>query len=347
MNDKMFVLPQGEKSLLARLGTAAEGSPIANGRVSLVGKLDLPGNAKSACTKNGLVVSLLFGKKPSQRRLHVYNTAGKLLANIREYTFESIACKDNVVYLGGAYGRAKPVEWFGFIDFSHAINDIGTLPEGVFGRSPIRFCPVPLPVELHKGKSIDDLSVCGEELLVTDNIVYPKYLFMYDITDPASPRYRETIQLPSNGTYEHIYKARKNKNRTVVFSGTTGMRGHYRHLSVFGKTEFTYTTGTPSSFGDEDEPQAEKPEMIVDFALAGDALFILMNSSHLYRVDMEHAGSVSAGRRQPRLAENKLVPVNLKIKNAQGIQNLDNISFIVYNNSEYQLLDSAEFGTEK
>lgn len=64
---------------------------------------------------------------------------------------------------------------------------------------------VPLPQEIMKrGKAVDGLHVLGDTLVVVDNIVTPKWLLLYGLSNPGLPAHRDTIRLPAHTTYERI-----------------------------------------------------------------------------------------------------------------------------------------------
>jgi hypothetical protein len=133
--NRIFVIPQNNGSIIARLDDTG---------ISEIAKLDVPYHSKSVVTENGLIVSLCFGTKQKSRRLRIFDTNGKQLLRKTEYKYESISCKNNVVYLGGQYG-SKNHEIFAFIDLSdinfsltevdlpvqkhrYAVTDTGRIP---------------------------------------------------------------------------------------------------------------------------------------------------------------------------------------------------------------------------
>jgi hypothetical protein len=136
---------------------------------------------------------------------------------------QTLALKGEVVYLGGHERRAKDDdqimgELAGYMDLSL--------------ESPT-WNPLPLPVEMQEGKSIDDVLVYGDKLVLVDNIMYPKYLFEYDVSNPLKPVATKTIDLPNNGTYEHIDRGSINADWLALLSGSMGRGGAYTYVSVF------------------------------------------------------------------------------------------------------------------
>jgi hypothetical protein len=98
--------------------------------------------------------------------------------------------------------------------------------------------PVPLPVAFGPGKAIDDLLRENNELLVVDNIVFPKYLFFYQLqTDAQLPRWQRTHQLPFRRVYEHIERAAWSAHFIALLSTSTGMGGTGRYVSVLRRSD--------------------------------------------------------------------------------------------------------------
>ena len=168
---------------------------------------------------NGLTVSLCLGEKPKHRRLKIFDPQGRQLIRKTEYKFTCLAHKHNAVYLGGQYRKGRG-ELFAMLDLSCL---------------DFRAEEIALPLQGVEGKSIDDMLVQGDRLILADNIIFPKYLFEYGIADAARPVHRQTIELPNNGAYEHIYKGAASEERIVLFSGSVGMNGARRHISILDR----------------------------------------------------------------------------------------------------------------
>ncbi|MBX0332953.1 hypothetical protein K3G39_06860 [Pontibacter sp. HSC-14F20] len=136
---------------------------------------------------------------------------------------QTLALKGEVVYLGGHKRSAKKDnrvmgEMAGFMDLRL--------------ENPT-WNPLPLPVEMQVGKSIDDVLVYNDKLVLVDNIMYPKYLFEYDVSNPLKPVSTKTIELPNNGTYEHIHRGSINGNWLALLSSSVGRGGSQAYVSVF------------------------------------------------------------------------------------------------------------------
>jgi hypothetical protein len=140
---------------------------------------------------------------------------------------QTLAIKDDVLYLGGfqvkkeskrSLSKVNEGELAGFFDL---------------GLDEPEWHPLPLPIDMQAGKSIDDVLVYDDKLVLVDNIMFPKYLFEYDISNPMAPVATKTIDLPNNGTYEHIHRGSINSNWMAILSGGVGRAGSSQYVSVF------------------------------------------------------------------------------------------------------------------
>lgn len=211
-----FIIPQEKTSIIAH---------FENNEIHELGNIDIPFLSKTVITENGYIVSICFGEKHNSTGLKIFDINGKQLFNGKEYKYYSIACKNNVVYLGGQYGlnnlhRGGYGELFALVDFS----DINFSIE-----------EINLPIKAFKGKSIDDILIRDNTLFLVDNIVYPKYIFQYDISSPDKPVHISTEELEWNGTYEHIEKGEINNDWMILFSQCVGQGGISQHISITGK----------------------------------------------------------------------------------------------------------------
>lgn len=127
-----------------------------------------------------------------------------------------------------------------------------------------------LPIRVMNGKSIDDILINGNELLLVDNMIFPKYLIKYDISVPITPMYIDTIGLQNNGTYEHIIKGDMNNDWLILLSSTIGMDGSFQYITITGKTEGLLSVDGYSN---------------IDIALIKNKLFVL-SSDGLWYIDL-------------------------------------------------------------
>lgn len=202
----LFVIPQKEKSILAK---------IENGKVVPVNHLEIPYKSISKICENGLIVTLCLKEK----ELMVHSPECKLLKKQKVVQFVAMNVKQNIIYLGGK----NYVETFSLINMANT--------DAVLENQE-------LPIKKVSGKSIDDVLVFGNRLLLLDNMVYPKFIFEYDITIPEKPVLTKQTGLPNNGTYEHITKGDINDDWMIVFSDTKSRERNTQFINVTGKTSF-------------------------------------------------------------------------------------------------------------
>lgn len=217
-----FIIPQSGKSIIAQ---------IINGEIHEIRKVDIPFQSKSVITENNTIVSICFDLKS----LKIHNIQGVLLKEINNVSYKAIACKKNTVYFGGEctdddtdnYAKG---EMFSVIDF----NNID-----------FQLSEIELPIQVVMGKSIDDILINENRLILLDNVVYPKYILEYDITNPSAPFHIKTKHLPNNGTYEHIIKGDINNQWMVIFSSTAGRGGVSQHITISGEKDETLSIDKP------------------------------------------------------------------------------------------------------
>ena len=128
------------------------------------------------------------------------------------------------------------------------------------------------------GKAIDDILIMNNKLLLVDDIVYPKYLLEYDITDSKNPKHIETKKLDNNGTYEHIVKGDLNDNWLVLLSSTVGMGGSSDHIVIEGKTNGYISVHREFQFDRDTKNEGQDLESFNDICLIDNMLYVLVDS---------------------------------------------------------------------
>ena len=247
--NELFVIPQSPNSLLAK---------VADGIISIVRTIDIPYNSISKITNNNLIVSLCL----ELEELRICDISGQLITKKTHSPFKALAVKQNTAYLGGEYDNndwREQGEMFSIIDLDMA---------------EIELKNIDLPVKVIEGKRIDDILVLDNKLILVDDVVFPKYLFEYDISIPNNPVHIRTKDLPSNRPNETIIKGDINKDWLVLFSETSHMGGWSQHISVSGKTYghlSLYYTWEQKKLG------VINPFFYVDICLAANWLLILTN----------------------------------------------------------------------
>ncbi|GEM_PF-4436296 len=114
------------------------------------------------------------------------------------------------------------------------------------GGKPI---PVPLPKEV-KRKTFDDLLIDGNQLIAIDNVVHPKWIVLYDITDPASP-ITLGVRRMMDGFNQHVLFGALSKEHLVLFCESVHMGGKGQGIEVYDRQkDFEEIGGVGISWGD-------------------------------------------------------------------------------------------------
>lgn len=217
------------------------------------------------------------------------------------------SCK-NIVYVGGKSERHDEGEIFAILNLN---------------PNHPKFNSLKLPIDISYGKSIDDILILNNKLILVDNIIYPKYLIEYDIKMPGKPIHTKTKELKNNGTYEHIVKADINKDWMVLLSTTVGRMGSGSHITIDGKKKGHLSTF--SSFHMTNENSDEFEDTFSDICLIENVLY-LIKGKELYHLNLNK--SIKVG--------------NLKkietMKNLESIIKTPSNRLIVVGNNTFDLI---------
>ena len=302
INDKKFIIPLRKASIIAELE---------NNIIKETGRIDVPYTSKSIFSYNRLFVSICFGSKNKSKRLKIFNEYGNQLLRKNEYKFESINFKDNTVYLGGQYNKNKR-ELFTYIDLSDVNFEMNE---------------VILPIKSIEGKSIDDILIRNNILYLVDNIVYPKFIFKYDINIPNNPKYIGNHKLEENGTYEHIIKGDISENWIILFSFTVGMGGVYQHISIIGQDE-NFKKNIVLTFCVEDKIFSEnignKYNRVLDTCLINNKLMVLKENG-LFSLDLEN--------------EKNMLQINSNEEKYLKFLKINEDNYIIQNEEKFELIE--------
>ena len=190
--------------------------------------------------------------------------------------FEAISLnsKNKVVYFGGksSDNRTNAGEIFAILDL---------------GNKDFKLENIQIPIDVSYGKAIDDILIMKNKLILVDDIIYPKYLLEYEITDSKRPKHIETKELENNGTYEHIVKGDLNVNWLVLLSSTVGMGGSSDHIVVVGKTNGYISVHREMEFIRDTETETQKSESFNDICLIDNMLYVLVDST-VYSLDLNN-----------------------------------------------------------
>jgi len=304
--NNVIVIPQNKNSIIAS---------IENETITEIGKIAIPFNSKSIITKNSLIVSLNF----DSNSLNIYNLDGDLLFRQENAYYKAINFKNNIVYLGGEnkipLGRdSRKGEMFSVINLENINFELKTID---------------LPINAIEGKSIDDILINKNELILVDNLIFPKYLIKYDISLPNTPVHISKEKLPNNGTYEHIIKGDINNDWFVIFSSTTGRGGSYKHITISGKTKghlLVQSSLYPFFYDDEESKKELKSYSFRDIALVENYLFILRTDGLGY-IDLNK-----------KIANENFKFINTNISNISKIIKSNSGKLIAVNEDRYVLI---------
>jgi len=98
--------------------------------------------------------------------------------------------------------------------------------------------PFPLPDDLKKsGKAIDDVGLYMDCVYVLDDLILPKFLYIFGIKDFDL---KEVLPLEVHGTYEGYLRVVINYKYIIMLSGTIGDGGGGRHLTFYNRESLQY-----------------------------------------------------------------------------------------------------------
>ena len=253
--NSMFIIPLNQKSLICR---------IENNKIRELGSFAKTIDSKSIIVNDEFICSI-------DSIISVFDIQGNLLKEIKsDFELTSLNSKNKVVYIGGKSSEheTNSGEIFAIID----------LDDKDFKLEKIN-----IPIDVSYGKAIDDILIMKNKLLLVDDIIYPKYILEYDITDSKNPKHIETKELDNNGTYEHIVKGDLNQNWLVLLSSTVGMGGSSDHIVIEGKTKGHISVHREFDSGIRTEGQ--DLESFKDICLVDNILYVLVNSI-VYSLDL-------------------------------------------------------------
>lgn len=257
--NSMFIIPLNHKSLICK---------IENNEIREVSSFPKNTDSKSIIVNDEFICSI-------DSLITIFDIRGNLLKVINsDFEATSLNSKNKVVYFGGKSNenRRNAGEIFATLDL---------------GNRDFKLKTIKIPIKVSYGKAIDEILILNNKLLLVDNIVYPKYLFEYDITDSKNPNHIETKELENNGTYEHIVKGDLNDNWLVLLSSTVGRGGSSDHIVVEGKTNGYISVHRESRFIRGNETETQKSESFNDICLIDNMLYVLVDST-VYSLDLNN-----------------------------------------------------------
>ncbi|MFN5317496.1 MAG: hypothetical protein ACK5CY_01505 [Bacteroidia bacterium] len=279
----MFLIPLKYQCLLCA---------VENDEIKIIQRFPIPAQSQTIIVNNTYIVSLFEG-------ISIFDLQGSLLKNIKcDVMPTCIHSKGPVVYLGGQSDKEGPsfTEFFSMINLESRDYAIKTID---------------IPISMGYGKAIDDILILGNRLILVDNLIYPKYLFEYDISIPNNPIHIKTNELENNGTYEHIVRGDINERWMVLLSATFGMGGASDHITIAGKKKgiLSIHRNTFEILEYRFGKSALKfmPNAFNDICLINDILYVLMGVK-MYRINLNG-----------RISKSKLEPVKSRLRSIKKL----------------------------
>ena len=137
------------------------------------------------------------------------------------------------------------------------------------------------------GKRVEDLLLDGDRLIAVDDVVSPKYLTRYDVSNPARGLI-DVREIPWHSSYETIHSGAVGADWAALYSSSTNHGGHGIHIALLDRatlTEREAVTGTAKGSYREAGASARDWRQL---AFRGNTLLVA-------------AGTGGPGRRSPRL----------------------------------------------
>jgi hypothetical protein len=171
----------------------------------------------------------------------------------------------------------------------HEIAFVGALDDPGAGWTPLD-----VPPEVRRmGKSIDGLFVDGPRLVALDDIVLPKVLLTYDVTDPRAPRRTGHAPLGAHHTYERVLCGARGEGWLAVLSRGGGRAGTGSFIALHDDRDLGERCVLAAFFPGHD-PAAPRP-FWTDVAVVGGALVVARGGEGVAVLDLALAEPHRAG----------------------------------------------------
>ncbi len=254
--------------------------------------------------------------------MKIHSLKGDLILEKENTNYKAINFKENTVYFGGEYHNGLGRDSYSKGEMFSVIN---------LEELELKINLIDLPIKIIEGKSIDDILINGNELILVDNIIYPKYLIKYDISLPNNPEHIVTDSLPNNGTYEHIIKGDINCDWMIIYSSTVGRGGSFQHITVSGKTHGHLALpkySLPPYFDEDRLDKEDNSYLYKDIALIKNNLYILRTDG---------LGFINLNK---NISNRKFKPVKTDLSNISRIIKSQSDKLIAVNESGYELINN-------
>lgn len=304
-----FVLPLKEKSLICTI----EGDQIKEWayfpHLLNTQKLGTQGTyiqSKSVVVNNQWICSI-------DTAISIYDLKGKLQKTIQlDFRPLSIHSKDLVAYIGGGFKKEQTNKILALIDFSKE-NIQAEIKE--------------VPEEGKWKKSIDDILIVGNDLILIDNVIFPKFVFTYDISVAHQPKFKKTENLRQSSRYQTIHKGDANHDYRVMLTASSNRRAYTvtDYIIVEGKAEGQLSTTWHNNTMQPNNTIGNRSNTrFNDICLIGDQLYILKNNE-LHSLDLKEEVNIR-----------KLKKVDTKMKEIKRLIRSPNQELIAVGDEEYE-----------
>ena len=103
------------------------------------------------------------------------------------------------------------------------------------GNSSWQTIPLPENFAYLKGKSMDALFTFNNQLIAVDDMIFPKWILVYDISNFEAINFLNVFPLAQHGTYETVRFGADNDKYIALFSSSMGMGGGSQFVSLLHK----------------------------------------------------------------------------------------------------------------
>jgi hypothetical protein len=135
---------------------------------------------------------------------------------------------------------------------------------------------IPLPENHSKrNKSIDEVLIWEDNLYLVDDLVLPKYLYHFTLSETDEPQLVRTICLPAHGSYEVYYSGKISSKWLALFSRTENRYGVSYIVSVFDRITLQEIMQIKSRVAWQDNnASVTEFHWFADYALKDDNLYL-------------------------------------------------------------------------
>jgi hypothetical protein len=165
----------------------------------------------------------------------------------------------------------------------------------IFGLFDLRtdappWTPVPLPEEVQgqgADKSIDEFLFDGDRLIAVDDIVWPKWLLLYDVRVPEAPALEAVHRIPNHGVYETIHSGALGRRWLALLSSSGPDIHRVPSVSLLDRRTFFEYGSFPGVERPEEVWRTEAPVRTWhSIALRGDRLLIAAGADGIGALDL-------------------------------------------------------------